>query len=302
MPPWSVGPGTLSPRERGHRPASGSSPGREATGPARLIPTRRRMSAPAPDPRDPAGMFLANLVVIDRVISIICRRHALAAGEAEEFRSWARERLIDDDYAVLRKFQGRSALSTYLVSVLTHLFADFRNARWGRWRPSAAARRLGPTAIRLEQLVYRDGLPPRQAVEFLRSAGDATGPELARILSVVPPRWLAREVSLDAAGGAAATDQADDGLWATERASELARTRAALDEALAGESEEDRVVVHLCFWDGMSVADVARALHLDQKPLYRRLDAIKARLRDRLGRAGIDSATVLDLLSGLRPE
>jgi len=51
------------------------------------------------------------------------------------------------------------------------------------------------------------------------------------------------------------------------------------------------------FWDGVSVADIARSLRLDQKLLYRRLDAIEKRLRLLLAERGVDRERARDLLS-----
>ena len=48
-----------------------------------------------------------------------------------------------DDYSILRKFKGRSSLRTDLITVVTHLYQDWRNGRWGKWRPSEDAKRRG---------------------------------------------------------------------------------------------------------------------------------------------------------------
>ena len=40
---------------------------------------------------------------------------------------------------------------------------DWRNARWGKWRPSAEARRQGALATHLERLMRRDGLTFEEA-------------------------------------------------------------------------------------------------------------------------------------------
>jgi hypothetical protein len=53
-------------------------------------------------------LFESNLPLIERLLAAVCRRNAFPAAEGEEFASWAKLRLIDDDYAVLRKFEGRS--------------------------------------------------------------------------------------------------------------------------------------------------------------------------------------------------
>ncbi|MGH8186413.1 MAG: hypothetical protein ACREUC_07605, partial [Steroidobacteraceae bacterium] len=73
-------------------------------------------------------------------------------------------KLIEHDYAVLRRFEGASSLRTYLTVVLHRVLLDQRNREWGRWRPSAAAYRNGPLAVRLERLVTRDGLTPAEAI------------------------------------------------------------------------------------------------------------------------------------------
>lgn len=112
---------------------------------------------------------------IEAVLAFICRRHRLAPDDGDEFSSWARLRLIDDECAVLRKFRGASSLRTYLVSVVLHLFQDWRNAQWGRWRPSVLARQLGPVAIELEKLVSRDGRDYEEAVETLEAASTPEG-------------------------------------------------------------------------------------------------------------------------------
>ncbi len=76
-----------------------------------LIPTVDGLIA------DPALAFLENLSLIERVVAIIARRNALSTTDADEFGSWARSRIIDSDYAVFRKFGGRSSMATYLSVV-----------------------------------------------------------------------------------------------------------------------------------------------------------------------------------------
>jgi hypothetical protein len=53
-------------------------------------------------------------------------------------------KLIENDYRILRSFEGLASLGTYLTTVIARLFLDFQIHEWGRWRPSAAATRLGP--------------------------------------------------------------------------------------------------------------------------------------------------------------
>ena len=258
------------------------------------------MSSPAiSTASDPAGIFLANLALIDRIIAHNVRRHALAAPDADDFGAWVKERLMDGDYAILRRFGGRSSLATFLTVVIANLAKDFRNSRWGRWRPSAEAKRRGPVAVRLEELLHRDRYPLREAVQTLRSSGVTLDEgELVRLAARLPQRAPAREVSLDALGdetvaGAAHTPAARDEGTAESR--ELAETLRALVAELP---PEDGLILRMRFWDDTSVADIARALRLEQKPLYRRLVAIEARLRTALAARGIDRERVADILTG----
>src|SRR5262245_36787654 len=99
------------------------------------------------------ALFLASLPVIDDTTRQVCRRHHMSAAEAEDFRSDVRLHFIERDYEVLRRFEGRSSLATYVNVVIQRLALDFRNHHWGRWRPSADAKRIGPSAILLERLV-----------------------------------------------------------------------------------------------------------------------------------------------------
>jgi RNA polymerase sigma factor for flagellar operon FliA len=241
-------------------------------------------------------LFLTSLAYIDRAVNAIAQRHALDRTEAEEFAGWAKAKLMDDQYGVFRKFGGRSSINTYLTVVLGNLYRDYRNARWGRWRPSAAAKRVGPTAIRLEELLYRDRMSLREAVNFLRSRDASLNErELARLASSLPAHYPVHEVALESPGVADRIPLAPppDRAVGSFTADIEQAVRSLMDELPA----EDALVVRLRFWSGLTVAEVARTLHLDQKALYRRLEAIAARLRRALESRGVDRATVADLLS-----
>ena len=238
-------------------------------------------------------LFLEHLPVIDRILAIIARRNALPAADAEEFAAWARVRLTDGDYAILRKFGGRSSLKTYLSVVLSNLFRDYRNSTWGRWRPSAAATRLGPLAIRLEELVSRDGCAVREAIGILRSSGATeSDAELTRLAARLPRRMTEKTVSVD---------EVEETLPAPRPAppaqdEERTRVEHALLASIDELPDEDRVITRMRFWDGVSVADIAKALGLDQKPLYRRIEAIQRRLRDSLARHGVTQQLAREVL------
>jgi RNA polymerase sigma factor (sigma-70 family) len=255
-----------------------------------------------PEGQDPAFLLMQNLEWIERFVSKLSRRNGLSPDERDDFASWVSTRLVDNDYAVLRKFRGDSAVTTFLTAVIGMLYRDFRVSRWGRWRPSAAAKRLGPIAVRLEMLVHRDGFSLAQAAEMLRSRGETnvSDRELARLLAELPPggRRRPQEVGEELLSTAESDDAADALVHRSEDETEHAAVDAALARAMDGLPSEDRAILRMRFWQGISVADIARALRLEQKPLYRRLDRLYAILRKELERSDVSGDRVRGMLHG----
>jgi antitoxin (DNA-binding transcriptional repressor) of toxin-antitoxin stability system len=114
------------------------------------------------------SFFLDNLSLIDRVIGFVCRKHGLSGADAEDFASAAKLKLIEDDYAMLRKFEHKRSLPTYLTLVISRHYLDQKIHEWGKWRPSVRARQGGDAAIYLERLVSRDGLGITEASTIVR--------------------------------------------------------------------------------------------------------------------------------------
>jgi len=254
-----------------------------------------------PDRRELEAQFLANLPVAEKILSALARRHALSQDGAEEFSAWAKLRIIEHDYAILAKFRGESSLATYLTVVLAMLFREYRVQQWGRWRPSAAARRGGAMAVRLETLLQRDGMELAQVGEILRTSGATTlsDRELAEIAARFPRRAPMRPVEFrEAPTEHASESRADETIVREEADADSKAAREALDQSLAALPTEDRLIVRLHYIEAMSVADIARGLALPQKPLYRRLERALSVLRSGLEGAGISREYVRNLVAG----
>jgi RNA polymerase sigma factor (sigma-70 family) len=240
-------------------------------------------------------LLLDHLELIDRVVHFIARRHHLSASDAEEFLSIVRFKLIDRDFAILRKFQGRSNLATYLGTVVERLYLDFCIARWGKWRPSASARKLGGVAIQLEQLMTRDGLTFAEAVGTLQTNYGVTHSreELHAIMAKLPVRSARRfageeELAVVATRTAATDPPADD---TADRAA-LDRVDRALAAAMAALSPEQQLILKWRFQEGLSVVQIARLMAAEPRPIYRQIEQIVAGLRDQLDREGVDESDI----------
>ena len=180
----------------------------------------------------PADFYTPHKDTIEAALAAACRSHRLAPDVADEFCSWARLRLLDHDQAILRKFEGRSTLRTFLLTVVQRLYLDWRNAEWGKWRPSADAQRIGPVAIELERLVLRDRLSYSEAAQTLAARGLATEPACDAVWVRLPQRPRRRRVAEAALAGLPAHGQASDGVDDDEREAEAQRVGAALEQAL----------------------------------------------------------------------
>ena len=242
--------------------------------------------------------YLEELRSIQRIAAFVARRSHLSADEAEEFTADVLVRLFENDYAIIRKFDGHQTFTTYLTSVILGLLHRHRVAQWGKWRPSAEAKRLGDKAITLERLLTRDGFSFAEAVNILTTQIPPSSLlELKAIYVRLPLRNPhPRLVSDDICPDFPTMDSADDRVQERDRERNARAAAAALDAAIEQISSEDRTILQLRFWRGMTVVDIARILHIEPRKLYKRLEKLFAVLRRSLENAGIDRGMVDDLL------
>jgi DNA-directed RNA polymerase specialized sigma24 family protein len=243
--------------------------------------------------------FADLLPLVDEVIQFVVSRHHLSATEAEDFGGFVRLRLLEDQGRVFRCFAGRSQPRTYLVAVLSRFLLDFRESLWGRWRPSAAATRLGPTAVLLEELMVRDALPFDEAVAVMQTTHRVTlsREALLDLLHELPMRLPRLTVSENEVAGVPSTSGApEEGLEFDEHRARVARIEGALGRAFRRLSEGDRLIVMLRFVDDLFPPQIARICHMDVRPVYRRLDEATSALREAMMAEGITADEVAGIL------
>jgi RNA polymerase sigma factor (sigma-70 family) len=211
----------------------------------------------------------ALLPALARIVGFIRRRNYLDHEEAEDFASFVKLKIVERGQSILSNFRGRSSFETYLSVVAPCLFLDYRAPRWGSWRPSSVAKRRGPEAVRLEDLIHRQGRSPAEAIRELKAAG---------------------------APGEPAAPAMDDPVIAQENQAEVDRVEIVLNRCLATLPTQDLLIVRLHFFEGLTIASVAEVLCLRQKPLYRRIDRILESLREQLESAGVDPKTISTLI------
>ena len=247
---------------------------------------------------DPRELYEANLELIDRIITIQCHRNACYGAEAEDFRGEVHVKLLENGGHRLAKCKDPESLRSFLAVVIGRLFLDYRNHRWGKFRVSAAAHRLGAPAPQLETLLRRDGWGLEEAIRILRenlgfehSVQELR--ELAERLSRKPRRRFESEEGLE---GLAVQGGAGDLADENERIERAKRVREVLARILQGLDAEDRLLLKMRFRDGLKVSDIARALGHPQRPLYSRLEKLFNKLKSLMADEGLDAEQVLSTI------
>jgi RNA polymerase sigma factor for flagellar operon FliA len=180
-------------------------------------------------------------------------------------------------------------MSSYLAVAIPRLFLDYRISKWGKWRPSAEAKRLGALGVALETLVGREGLSWDDAYQTLLGREPGLSREaVEEVLARLPargPRRFEGEGALEALPDPGAGPEA--GAIAGEEAERKRRAHGVLAEVVAALPPQDQIVLRLRFVEEMQIADIARTLHLEARPLYRRIERLTAELRRGLAERGV---------------
>lgn len=228
--------------------------------------------------------------LLTQVVRDVSRARRLSSDDMAEFAQTVHVKLLEREYSIFTRFRGASSLRTYLTTVVTRLFFDWRNCEYGKWRTSAAARRGGPHAITLERLIARDGYTIDEAVETLRARHSARSEDLRGIAEQLPGRTRRRMVpdeALDNLPGPAFSDPVAE----NDRRRAAAAARRLLARALDELPPEDRLLLRLRYASAYSIVAIGRKLEADPKILYRRLQRTLRRLRRNICDANMTGQT-----------
>lgn len=237
-------------------------------------------------------------LLIQGKLQHLSRRSGLPEYEAEEFRSWALFKLVEDDSRVLARWEGRCSFSTFLTVVLVNLMRDYRTHVWGKWRPTAAARRQGREAVLLEQLCGRDGLPFDEAVERMRTEHGVSlsRAELERMAASLTRRMERRRVGEEELLRIAVDGQVESRVEEAERSRTEEELQVLLGPLLQSLSPEDRLLLKLHYWEGLSIAAISPLLGRPQRELYSVRDKCLKKIRRNLEEAGLSPERIKALL------
>jgi RNA polymerase sigma factor (sigma-70 family) len=246
-------------------------------------------------------LFLDQLETIERAIRFACRNRSIPDDDAEDFASYVKLKLVENDYGVIRKHERHSNFAAFISIVIQRLLLDYRNAQWGKWHASAAAKRIGEPAMTIEALLHRDGRSIEEIIPLiLRRWPELTRGVVESIAEQLPrrnrrPRAVGEEIAAALPGATASS--VHERAFESER-SELSRRIASVVRAtMRNLDERDRLICRLRFEGGLSIAEIARLLQTEPKPLYRRMQRALALLRNALEAQGIGIEETDEVLS-----
>jgi RNA polymerase sigma factor (sigma-70 family) len=250
------------------------------------------------DRRTGEELFRAHLDDINEIVAFECLYHHLRQSDAEDFRSLVFIKLIENDYGVFKGWERRCSLRGYLQRVIGNFLKDYLDSLWGKWRPSEAAKRLGPLGIALDQLMSRDRYSFEEACEELRTNRGVTLSieRLRQMADALPIRHKRRFEPDDNLVDVPTSEPGpDQGVFDQERDAQVRKLRAALREIIGRWPAQDALILMLRYWDDLSIAEIARMLQLPAKPLYPRVKSLLKQLRKELKDLGFDGDSVPEL-------
>jgi RNA polymerase sigma factor (sigma-70 family) len=254
-----------------------------------ILPRPRPTRLPGAPPSGGRALLEQHFQRIRERLDRLSRFSGLPEHEAEELRSWALFKLVENDYRILASWEGRSSFSTFLTVVLVNLMRDYRTHVWGKWRPSAVACRRGPEAVLLERLCVRDGLPVDEAIERMRTEHGISLPQAELERMAVSPRQRTerRRVGGEELLRIPVDGQVENRIEDGERALTEEQLRELLAPLLQSFPAEERLLLKLHYWDGLSMAAISPLLGRPQRELYSVRDKCLKKLRRNLEEAGL---------------
>jgi RNA polymerase sigma factor (sigma-70 family) len=248
-------------------------------------------------------LFHQSLEALPLILRGLGKEKRLSPEELEDLRSDIQLKLLENGYRVLRLWNKRSSFKVYLVTVVYNIWRDRVRAEKGTVRVSAAGKRLGPAAEKLEILMGR-GLKFDEAYRLIKPLfpGLSRG-EAEEIAAQINPRPGRRFESEDVVARLPDLEQTGDKrLEQEEKLVKKHEALALMRQRLSELPEQDRILLVRVHAEGVKFSHIARSLGgIDQRSLYRRNEGLITKLRTDLEEAGIrweDLSEVLGIDEG----
>jgi hypothetical protein len=249
---------------------------------------------------------LAELETINRLAAHRFSNPALA----EEAALFVLEALEQDDWQRIRSHTGNAPFTVYLASLTWRLLEDFARRRFGRRQAPLWIRTLGGIHILLFRLLCLERYSLSDAVELAAQRQHIPNPaEIESAAHAILEKIIdcrahqALEVDMKEADGCSQTGSAyarfEDmdrdcfletlfaGVFNQEDGKQRIAAHAAMGRLRLVLTAEERLLLKMCYQDGLSVTRAGELLGLNRHQAHGRLRRLLARLGDAFEKAGI---------------
>jgi DNA-directed RNA polymerase specialized sigma24 family protein len=233
---------------------------------------------------------------------------------AEEAALFVMDGLSRDDWRRLRSFGEQSSWQTFIAALTLRLLEDFSRHRFGRMQPPLWVRRLGGIWTTLFRLLCLERYSPSEAAQMVgdRYPGQVQTAEEAayRLLGEIPNCGERRSEQTELDENTTPATNEEDCSVQEQHLEEQERTQmlAALgrilfdgtdhetaprlmqrlmDNPLSLEAKE-RLLLQLCYRDGVGVTEAGRMLGWNRHQVHGRLRRLLVRLRQQVAEAGVE--------------
>mgnify|MGYP006300058433 CR=1 FL=1 len=254
---------------------------------------------------NPSRVLEQHVELIRTIVRKVCSRSGLREVDVEDVTSYAFERFVENDYKVIREFEGEALSQSYLVLVTRNICNDYFRQRSGRWRPSTKAQELGDLAIRVEELLYKDRCSFEEMFESIdvewsnRGLTPPSRYDLEEVALQLKPksRPITHTSEEDYLGRAAAVTPDYSDVF---RSNELHPQKQRLDQfvqQLKRKLDDDaRLVFQFYFNDNHRISSIARTLAKSRYQVKQILDTNLERFRQAIYDEGFDPSDISEIL------
>jgi RNA polymerase sigma factor (sigma-70 family) len=220
----------------------------------------------------------------------------IAGVDADTLFNEVLDRLKADSYKVLRDFENRSKLTTYITTIIAHLVIDIKRKIDGRNRIKERAKALGPTGEKLYDLVFIKGYPAPEAYDSLQTTEKIkeTFDEFQMIVEKI------RGHQTSAPQQQPITKNTPEQDLISKQREEL--TKKVLNETLSELSNEERLLIRMKFplsddEEPKSLSEIGKMLHTTEKAVDSRIRRILTKLKEKMLRHGLSFDDFIDVFA-----
>ena len=255
---------------------------------------------------NPKAFLEKHLSVIDKAIMAACRRHDVLEDQAEEFASHTKLKLIENDYQLIRSFQGKSSFQTYLFTVINRIFIDWLRMIKGRWRPSEYAKRLGSMGIKLEELMARKKLSYQEACYAIKINHGVSldSSEYRKLADKISKQLLSNPKQVDIPLEEIKVSKSSLKDPVIDKNSQAIREKIAsiIKDVRESLDANDKLILKMHFHDNLGISAISRILKLKRHGVDARLKFILVGFKEKIIANGININDARDAINSMFEE